>query len=179
MALRCTRLSGGGAHAALCCFFFLTRLHAKFESCLVTMPVNNMPARTYDHKYSAPRSARSSGDLAYKLACDDDKENGAAKGQALSPSKIIKGVRGRAVGTPTSHSVEWPLAARGHSSGGLGSSNGHADPEFTNSLDSLAGISNIQVLPTWHRVLLFCHSLYRTCRLIFSRRSWLFAKRYN
>ena len=146
------------------------------------MPVNNMPARTFDHKYSAPRSARSSGELAFKLACDDDKENGAAKGQALSPSKIIKGVRGRALGTPTSHSVEWPLAARGHSSGGVGSSNGPALPEFTNSLDSLAGISNIQVLPGCRRgavLFLFVIVLYRTCRRIFSRHSWLFAKRYN
>ena len=114
------------------------------------MPVNNMPARTFDHKYSAPRSARSSGELAFKLARDDDKENGAAKGQALSPSKIIKGVRGRAVGTPTSHSVEWPHAVRGHSAGAFSSSSGPASSELANSLDSLAGISNIQVL------LLFC-----------------------
>jgi hypothetical protein len=56
-------------------------------------------------------------------------------------------VRGRALGTPSSHSVEWPLAARGHSSGAAGGSGGPAPPEFTNSLDSLAGISNIQVLP--------------------------------
>ena len=105
-----------------------------------------MPARTFDHKYSAPRSARSSGELAFKLARDDDKENGAAKGHALSPSKIIKGVRGRAVGTPTTRSVEWPHAVRGHSAGAFSSSSGPASSDLANSLDSLAGISNIQVL---------------------------------
>ena len=110
------------------------------------MPVNCMPARTFDLKYTAPRSARSSGELAFKLARDDDKENGTAKGQALSPSKIIKGVRGRSVGTPTSHSVEWP-GANGHSAGGAGfnSSSRPANSDLANSLDSLAGISNIQV----------------------------------
>ena len=118
------------------------------------MPVNNMPARTFDHKYSAPRSAKSSGELAFKLARDDDKENGVAKGQALSPSKIIKGVRGRAVGTPTSHSVEWPGSVRGHSAGGFSSSSGPASSELANSLDSLAGISNIQVPFPWFQRLL-------------------------
>ena len=111
------------------------------------MPVNNMPARTFDHKYSAPRSAKSSGELAFKLARDDDKENGVAKGQALSPSKIIKGVRGHAVGVPASHSVEWPNAVRGHSAPSFSSSGGSGPVtnELANSLDSLAGISNIQV----------------------------------
>ena len=109
------------------------------------MPVNNMPPRTFDHKYSAPRSSKSSGELAFKLARDEDKENGAAKGQVLSPSKIIKGVRGHAVGTPTSRSMEWPNAVRGQSAASLSSSSGPTTTEFANSLDSLAGISNIQV----------------------------------
>jgi hypothetical protein len=130
--------------------------HALLRTTSPAMPVNNMPARTFDHKYSAPRSAKSTGELAFKLARDDDKENGVAKGQALSPSKIIKGVRGRAVGTPTSRSVDWPHAVCGHSAASFSSSSGPAPAEFASSLDSLAQIANIQVRRTRSSVA-FCH----------------------
>jgi hypothetical protein len=135
-----------------------------------------MPARTFDHKYSAPRSAKSTGELAFKLARDDDKENGAAKGQALSPSKIIKGVRGRAVGTPISRSVDWPHAVCGHSASSFSSSSGPAPAELASSLDSLAQIANIQVRCSRPPRCLLSLPL-RICRPISSKRSCLFAKR--